>query len=65
LLFFKYALNYFNNFNALFQSRNILIHKLYESSQQLIRQLADNFLNYDNLENILISDYSFDYKYIG
>ncbi|XP_071581188.1 zinc finger BED domain-containing protein 5-like [Temnothorax nylanderi] len=56
LLFLKYALNYFNNFNALFQSRNILIHKLYESSQQVIRQLADNFLKYDNVENISISE---------
>jgi hypothetical protein len=34
-LFFKYALNIFNK-SALFQSRQILIHKLFENSQQLI-----------------------------
>lgn len=33
LLFLKYSLNFFNNFNALFQSRNILIHKLYDNNQ--------------------------------
>lgn len=27
-LFLKYALNYFNSFNALFQSKNVLIHQL-------------------------------------
>ena len=27
LLFLKYSLNYFNSFNALFQSRNILVHQ--------------------------------------
>lgn len=40
LLFFKYSLNFFNNFNALFQSRKILIHTLFENSQRLIREIA-------------------------
>jgi len=39
LLFLKYSLNFLNNFNALFQSRNILVHKLYGNSRQLIEQL--------------------------
>lgn len=37
LLFLKYVLNFLNNFNALFQSRKILIHKLCENSQHIIR----------------------------
>lgn len=53
ILFLKYVLNYFNNFNALFQSRKILIHKLFESSQQLINQLAQKF---DVLDDISILD---------
>lgn len=34
-LFLKYALNYFNSFNALFQSKNVLIHQLTIESQRL------------------------------
>lgn len=52
LLFLKYSLNYFNKFNALFQSRNILIHTLHKSSQQLIRQVALNFMTFEALKNI-------------
>lgn len=44
LLFLKYSLNYFNNFNALFQSRKILIHKLFISSNQILSQIAQNFI---------------------
>jgi len=51
-LFLKYVLNFFNNFNALFQSRKILVHKLFESSQQLICQLAKNFMTLDSLKCI-------------
>ncbi|KYN04789.1 hypothetical protein ALC62_04334, partial [Cyphomyrmex costatus] len=63
LLFLKYSLNYFNTFNALFQSRKILIHKLYTCSNQIINEIAQNFiipkalneiatLNVDDNENI-------------
>jgi len=63
LLFLKYILNFFNNFNAFFQSRKILIHKLFNNRQQLIRQIGYNFLisevltdvftlNVDNEKNI-------------
>ncbi|KYN10134.1 hypothetical protein ALC57_17729 [Trachymyrmex cornetzi] len=51
-LFLKYVLNFFNGFNALFQSRKILIHKLFECSQQLIRQLARNFMTINLLKDI-------------
>lgn len=54
LLFLKYSLNFLNNFNALFQSRNILIHKLYETSKQLVFQFAQNFVNLDVLNDIFI-----------
>lgn len=62
LLFLKFALNFFNNFNVLFQSRNILIHKLYESSQKLIRQIAVNLVKIDVLENISTLDLLLDNK---
>ncbi|EZA49526.1 hypothetical protein X777_12264, partial [Ooceraea biroi] len=52
LLFLKYSLNFLNSFNALFQSRTILIHKLFESSQELIYQFAQNFITYNALKNI-------------
>lgn len=52
LLFLKYALLHFNTFNALFQSRKILIHKLFDSSQQLIRQIALAFIIPEALLNI-------------
>jgi len=56
LLFLKYFLNFFNSFNALFQSRNILVHKLYDNSQQIIFQFAQNFVNFDVLNNIFNLD---------
>jgi len=56
LLFLKYSLNFLNNFNAHFQSRNILIHKLYGDSQQLIIQFANNFVNFNVLDNIFNLD---------
>jgi len=54
ILFLKYSLNYFNNFNALFQSRKILIHKLFINSNQLIVQIAQNFIIPEALNNIAI-----------
>lgn len=57
LLFLKYSLKYFNSFNALFQSRKILIHKLFENSQRLIYQIAQNFIKPEFLEN------SFDFNF--
>lgn len=51
-LFLKYVLDFLNNFNALFQSRKILVHKLFESSQKLIYQLAKNFMTVNSLKYI-------------
>jgi len=56
MLFLKYSLNFFNNFNALFQSRDVLIHKLFENSQQVIQQIAQNFIKFDILEDIINLD---------
>ncbi|XP_067212375.1 SCAN domain-containing protein 3-like [Linepithema humile] len=53
LLFLKYSLHFFNNFNILFQSRKILIHKLYNSSQQIIHQIAQNFMVPEALKDIV------------
>lgn len=47
LLFLKYVLNYINEFNALFQSRKILIHCIVEECKKLILTMARNFLDAD------------------
>ncbi|XP_024872448.1 uncharacterized protein LOC112455009 [Temnothorax curvispinosus] len=52
MLFLKYCLKFFNQFNAFFQGRNILIHKLAESSEHLIKQIGNNFLLPEALKNI-------------
>ncbi|CAH1111603.1 unnamed protein product [Psylliodes chrysocephalus] len=44
LLFLKYALNFLNSFNALFQPRKVLIHNLFDSSEKLLKQICSNFL---------------------
>lgn len=43
-MFLKYALLYFNQFNALFQGRSILVHELHKKSTQLLKQICQNFL---------------------
>lgn len=52
MLFLKYTLNSFNEFNALFQGRKILIHKLAENSEYLIKQMGQNFLLPNALKEI-------------
>ena len=44
MFFLKYVLVFFNSFNALFQSRKILIHKLSEDSLRLLQTIGQNFL---------------------
>lgn len=56
LLFLKYVLNFFNSFNALVQSRKILIHKLFSNSRQLIADIADNFMTFEAIEQISLLD---------
>lgn len=48
----KYSLNIFNNFNTLFQSRTILVHKLFENNQNLIQNFARNFVVPEALADI-------------
>lgn len=43
--FLKYILHIFNSFNALFQSRKVLIHTLYSETEKLLRQLCRNYLD--------------------
>lgn len=43
-LFLKYVLNYFNQFNAMFQSADILIGDLAKESRRLYKKIAQNFL---------------------
>ncbi|KYM93750.1 hypothetical protein ALC62_15647 [Cyphomyrmex costatus] len=56
LLFLKFSLHFFNSFNAFFQSRKILVHKLFENSQQMIRQIAQNFMTLEALKDIVNLD---------
>lgn len=42
--FLKFVLDYFNKFNSLFQSRSIIIHKLFSLSLSLIKSITQNFI---------------------
>ena len=44
MFFLKYVLVFFNSFNALFQSRKILVQKLSENSLHLLQNIGQNFL---------------------
>ena len=52
LVFLKYSLHFFNSFNALFQSRTVLIHRLTESSRLLVSQFSGNFLKSEALQEL-------------
>ncbi|KAE8745970.1 hypothetical protein FOCC_FOCC007332 [Frankliniella occidentalis] len=51
LLFLKYALEYFNRMNALFQSAKVLVHKLQSESRQLLVQMCQNYMRPNVLES--------------
>lgn len=51
LLFLKYVLNIINSFNALFQSKTILIHKITEESENILKDFCSNFIKLDVLSN--------------
>ncbi|XP_063990563.1 uncharacterized protein LOC135169455 [Diachasmimorpha longicaudata] len=53
-LFLQYSLNFFNSFNALFQSRQFMLHKLAECSEGLIRKIARNFLKKDVIDQLFV-----------
>lgn len=42
--FLSYALNVLNEFNGFFQSKSVLIHKVYELSHGLMKTLCTNFM---------------------
>lgn len=52
MLFLKYSLSSFNDFNTLFQGNKVLLHKLAETSEHLIKQMGHNFLLPHALKNI-------------
>ncbi|KAE9522165.1 hypothetical protein AGLY_017425 [Aphis glycines] len=59
--FLKYSLNFFNSFNAMFQIQNIMIHKMYTISVNLLKTFAQNFIKpeflmTDSLEQLSFSD---------
>lgn len=59
-LFLNYALNYLNSFNALFQSRQIMIHKMFDLSLSLMKTLCQNFIKpallNNNISNLNFKD---------
>lgn len=50
LLFLKYVLNYFNNLNALFQSKKTLVHVLHSESKKIFLKLGQNFIKKEYLK---------------
>lgn len=52
LLFLKYVLNILNKFNALFQSRTILIHKISDASENILKEFLTHFIKTDVLNNV-------------
>lgn len=51
-LFMDYTLNFFNKFNALFQSKSVMIHRLRDESIQLLKDLCQNYLMPENIDRI-------------
>jgi len=50
--FLDYAMNYFNEFNAMFQGKGVLIHKLESAFRTLMSKLGQNFLKPEELHRI-------------
>ncbi|KAK3929168.1 Aminotransferase PigE [Frankliniella fusca] len=50
--FLSYVLNVMNEFNALFQSKSVLIHKIYERSHALMKTLCMNFIKEEYLDKL-------------
>lgn len=58
LLFLKFSLDYFNTFNALFQSRKVIIHQLVDLSLNLLKSICQNFIKPKFItENIFMIDF--------
>ncbi|XP_034238072.1 zinc finger BED domain-containing protein 5-like [Thrips palmi] len=54
--FLNYALDFTNEFNALFQSNKVMIHKLAENSQTLMENLCQNFIKSTEMDRIATMD---------
>lgn len=52
LLFLKYVLNKLNKFNALFQGRNVLIHKIVSSSKQLLKEFCIDYMKLNVIDQV-------------
>lgn len=57
--FLKYSLNFFNSFNAMFQTKNIIIHEIYGHSIRLYKTFAQNFIKPEFLTTDEIDKISF------
>ncbi|KAK3931061.1 Zinc finger BED domain-containing protein 5 [Frankliniella fusca] len=44
LCFLRYALDFLTKFNALFQSKKVLVHKLARSSEKILRDVCQNYI---------------------
>lgn len=56
--FLNYALNFTNKLNALFQSKQVMIHKLAEQSEALMKNICQNFIKPALLPRVGQVDYS-------
>lgn len=56
LYFLKYVLEYFNKVNALFQSEKTMMHKLWDCSMGLLKQLCQNYMRQNVLDSIATID---------
>ncbi|KAK3924068.1 Zinc finger protein 622 [Frankliniella fusca] len=57
-IFLNYALNFTNQFNAIFQSKHVLIHKLAEKCNALMKNICQNFITPALLLHIGQTDYT-------
>jgi len=48
-LFLEYALVFFNKFNAFFQSADVQIHKLHDSSKKTLKTICQNYIRPEDL----------------
>lgn len=55
LLFLNYFLNFFNTFNALFQSKKLLIHDLSKNCKKIFKQVISHFILPEHLNNFEIN----------
>jgi len=56
LHFLEYVLNYSNEFNATFQAREVLVHKVVDESLKLLKKLCQNFIQPRELARLQTSN---------